>query len=284
MQITNIIYASSQYPENLREIHNPPQQLHLLGKLKTDIPLVAIVGSRRPTAYGRKVTYELAYNLARAGVGIVSGLALGVDAMAHRGAIDAGGYTIAVLGNGLSQIHPPSNRPLGLKILANSGAIISELDLNMPPLKQHFPARNRIIAGLSLGTVVTESAASSGSLITADFANKENRIVMAVPGNITSLMSAGPNNLLRTGAVPVVSASDVLAAIGYEGKTSFVPEPPKSADEAKIINLLEDGHSTGEDLITHSGMSAAKFAEVISLMEITGKVRNLGAGNWIRRK
>lgn len=283
MQTTTLHCANPQYPALLREIKNPPTFLYASGPLP-DIPLVAIVGSRRPTDYGRQVTYRLASELAAAGVGVVSGLAIGIDAVAHQAAIEAGGVTVAVLGSGLNQIYPASNRGLARKLLDSGGVIVSEQDYDMPPLRHHFPARNRIIAGLSLGVVVTEATAESGSLITATYALNENRLVMAVPGNITSLSSAGANKLLRAGATPITDTSQILDALDIEAKLlAHPPPPPGSAEEAAILELIGKGATTSRELIEQSQLSAARFAHIISLMEITGKVRNLGAGTWVRR-
>ena len=286
MQFSSILLQNSLFPDQLREIPSVPKELFVLGELPSG-PAIAIVGSRKPTNYGREITYQLAYELAQAGVVIISGLALGLDAVAHQAAIDAGGKTVAVLAHGLDQIYPTSNRNLALKILKTGGALVSDYPVKTPSLPQNFAARNRIISGLSLGVLVTEAASSSGSLITANFALDQNRVVMAVPGNITSLASAGPNNLIRSGAVPVTSASDILAAIGYE-TTDATAKPPKaeSKEEALIITLLGEGVNSSQNLIEKSELSASKFAQVISLMEITGKVRSLGAGNWttIKRK
>ena len=283
MQSTILHCANPQYPTLLRETTNPPTRLFVSGPLP-DIPLVAIVGSRRPTEYGRQVTYRLASELAAAGVGVVSGLAIGIDAVAHQAAIEVGGVTIAVLGSGLNQIYPASNRTLAAKLLASGGVLASEQEANMPPLKHHFPARNRIIAGLSRAVIVTEAAASSGSLITANFGLDENRLVMAVPGNITSLSSAGSNQLLKAGAGVVTEAKDVLDALNLEAGLLAQPPPsPASAEEAAILELISQGISTSRELIERSQLSAAAFAHVISLMEISGKVRNLGAGTWVQR-
>jgi len=249
-----------------------------------DMPLVAIVGSRRPTDYGKQVTYRLASELAAGGVGVVSGLAIGIDAVAHQAAIEAGGFTVAVLGSGLNQVYPARNRTLARKLIENGGVIVSEQEADMPPLRHHFPARNRIIAGLSLGVVVTEATAASGSLITANFALNENRLVMAVPGNVTSLSSAGTNKLLRAGATVITSATDVLDALDVETRIlAKPPAPPANAEETTILELIGQGITTSRELIEHSQLSAARFAHIISLMEITGKVRNLGAGTWVTR-
>jgi DNA processing protein len=246
-------------------------------------PYVAIVGTRRPTDYGRQVTYRLAYDLAAAGIVIVSGLALGLDSVAHNAAIEAGGKTIAVLGTAIDRIYPTSNRGLAETILNGNGAILSEYEPGHEGHKGIFPARNRIISGLSLGVIVTEASSKSGSLITADFALKQNRSVMAVPGNILSPLSAGPNNLLRIGrATAVADVSDVFNELNL-GQISQTPIKAQSQEEAIILDLLKQGLTSTQDLIERSQLGAAQFANVISLMEITGKIRNLGAGQWVTK-
>jgi DNA processing protein len=282
MQVSNISSKNSQFPDTLRHIDVPPKQLYVLGDLPVDAHMVAIVGTRKCTPYGERVAYELGRDLAAAGVVVVSGLALGIDGVAHRGAIDAGGRTVAVLAHGLDQIYPLKHRPLAKDILRTGGALVSEYDLKMPPLRHQFVERNRIIAGLCPITVVVEAPVNSGASITAQHAFAANRQVMAVPGNITSLVSAVPNNLIRDGAQAVTSAADIITALGFVARES-VPVPARSPEEAKIIELLGTGTGTSQDLIERSGLDAAKFANIISLMEITGKVRNLGAGQWVRR-
>jgi DNA processing protein len=281
MQISNISSNSSAFPDVLREIDDSPKSINVLGTLPKAL-MVAVVGSRRPTAYGEQVTYQITTELARAGAVIVSGLAAGVDGIAHRAALDAGGTTVAVVAHGLDRIYPAAHRGLAKEILASGGAIVSEYDLGVPPLPHQFVERNRIIAGLSMAVIVTESAEKGGSLITAHRALKFGRTVMAVPGNITSTYSAGPNNLIRGGATPITSAADAIVALGFHAREA-VAVPAQSADEALLITLLNEGLSTSEALIEKSQLSAAQFANIISLMEITGKVRNLGAGNWVVR-
>jgi DNA processing protein len=281
MQISNIPHNSADFPDILRQLERSPKSINVLGTLPKD-SMVAIVGSRRPTAYGEKVTYQIASELARAGVIIVSGLAIGIDSIAHRAALDAGGKTVAVLAHGLDRIYPPRHRGLAKEILATGGALVSEYDTGMPPLPHQFVDRNRIIAALSVATIVTEAAEKSGSLFTARDAGNLGRTVMAVPGNITSQYSAGPNNLLRTGATPITSAADVIVALGFHAREA-VPVSAQSPDEALLVRLLGEGASTSEELIERSQLGAAQFANIISLMEITGKVRNLGAGNWVIR-
>lgn len=281
MQVSTYSYSDSQYPDLLREINSAPKTLYVLGELPTG-PCVAIVGTRHPTEYGRRVTYQLASELARAGITIISGLAYGLDTVAHVGALDAGGQTVAILAGGVEKIYPASNHSLAARIVTAGGALISENPDSKDMHKGSFAIRNRIISGLSLATIVTEASAGSGSLLTAGYALDQNRLLMAVPGNITSPTSAGPNNLIRSGATPVTSSADVLAALNF---TRAVPSQavPKSSDEAVILDLLKQGLSTSDQLIKQSQLDASQFANVITLMEITGKVRNLGAGTWVAR-
>lgn len=283
MNIQHIKHNSNTYPELLRDIAHPPKELYVAGEIP-QLPMVAIVGSRRATDYGRQVTYRIAADLARAGICVVSGMALGIDGVAHQAALEAGGKTLAVLGCGLDNPYPAANRHLFSKISQGGGAVISEYPEGMPGLRQNFPARNRIIAGLSLAIVVTEADASSGSLITANFALQENRLVLAVPGNVTSPRSAGPNNLLKIGAKPVTDAVDILAELELVSP-KLAPRTVKadSKEEARILELLEDGVNTTHGLIEQSEISAQQIASILSLMEITGKIRNMGAGQWIVR-
>ena len=181
MQITKIHLQDPDYPDQLRTISSPPTQLYALGKIPK-APMVAIVGTRNLTSYGETHTYQIALELARAGLVIVSGLALGIDAVAHRAALDAGGTTVAVLAGGLDRFYPRENWRLGQEILAKGGAIVSEFPAGTPTLRHHFVQRNRIIAGLAIGTLVTESPHKGGSLYTAHCAVQAGRVVMALPG------------------------------------------------------------------------------------------------------
>lgn len=282
MQISKVLLNQSKYPDQLRELASPPKQLYVLGQLPNQ-PVVAIVGTRKPTSYGKAATYQLAGELANAGLTIVSGLAYGIDGIAHQGALDAGGQTIAVLAGGLDRIYPAGHQQLAQKIIDSGGGLISEYDLGTPSLRYNFVARNRIVSGLALATIITEAASESGSLITANYAIEQNRRVMAVPGNITSLMSAGPNNLIRTGAVPVTNSNDVLSELDLTSASLPALAQPRSRDQALILDLLKQGHNTSDALIKASAMEASQFANIITLMEITGQVRNLGAGNWVAR-
>ena len=286
MQINTINSQDPQYPVALAEIHKAPELLHIQGQLSPDKVHVAIVGTRSSTPYGRRVAYDLAAELARAGLVIVSGLAAGIDTAAHEGALSAGGITIAVQGRGLNDVYPAENRDLGRRIIAGGGAILSEYEPKEPPLFYHFPERNRIIAGLSSGVIVVESAAKGGGMLTASIALRENRIVMAVPGEINRETSVGCNNLIATDKARIIrDSSDVLQTMGLPVGAIPVVAPigGQSPLEIQIISLLKNGTSATQDLIEATGYTAADFANVISLMEITGKVRNLGAGQWSAR-
>jgi len=281
MNIQYIKHNDKYFPELLRDIASPPKGLYVAGSMP-ELPMIAMVGTRSPSDYGKRVTYQMASNLAKAGFCLVSGMAMGIDTIVHRAALDAGGATVAVLGSGVDCPYPRCNHGLYESIIQNNGAVISEYENGTTPFKSHFPARNRIISGLSLAVIVTEADAKSGSLITANFALQQNRTVMAIPGNITSLKSAGPNNLIKSGASAVTDYTDVLALLGLENPT-MVKHKPKadSKEEATIIELLSEQALSTEQLISKTGLDAVNIASVISLMEITGKIRNLGAGLWI---
>jgi DNA processing protein len=281
MNIQHIYNKDNAYPILLRGIASPPKSLYAIGEIP-DLPMIAIVGTRKPTDYGRQISYQLSSQLAKAGFCVVSGMALGVDAIVHKAAIEAGGKTIAVLGSGLDKPYPISNHGIYKEIASGAGAVISEYPLGTQAYKQNFPARNRIIAGLSLATIVTEADAKSGSLITANFALQANRTVMAVPGNISSPRSAGPNNLIKNGAQLITNIADVLAILGLQLPSMVTAKPrADSREEARIMEQLADRSLTTEQLIELTEIDAINIASIISLMEITGKIRNLGAGSWI---
>jgi DNA processing protein len=282
MQISTIKYQDTAYPDQLRNIHKKsPEQLFVFGTLPKD-NMIAIVGTRKCTKYGEKMTYDIAFGLAQAGAVIVSGLARGIDGIAHRAALDAGGKTVAVLGHGLDHIYPDENRDLAEEIVAKGGAVVTEYELNTPTLPFMFADRNRIIAGLSDAVIVTESPEEGGSLLTARDAMQSNRRVMAVPGHVTVRTSAGTNHLIRSGATFITSAADAIVDLGYHAREPKAV-PARSKEEAQLLKLIGKTQASSEQLITDSGLSAAQFANIITLMEITGKVRNLGAGQWVIR-
>ncbi len=282
MKINKVTQKDKSFPSQLREIPSPPKELYVLGDLEPlqHTKVVSIVGSRAVTPYGQQVTSRLAGELAGRGIAIVSGLALGVDTLAHRAALEAGGYTVAVLGNGLDSIQPATNRNLALKILERGGAIISEYPEGMAAFKQNFVARNRLVSGLSDGVLITEATDRSGSLHTANFALEQGKVVMAVPGNITSGNSAGTNNLIKTGAVPVTGVQDILAALDLESDTTNVSVMGANAQEAIILELMKRGMTDINELQRESELPPEVFSQTMTMLEITAKVRPLGAGHW----
>ena len=287
MLIHEHLPQSAGYPDRLRRLDKPPACLYTLGDLPNDAPAVAIVGARKCTPYGEEVARQFAGELARAGVVIVSGLAYGIDSIAQQAAIDAGGKTVAVLAHGLDRIYPHANRNLAKRILETGGALVSTYPKGTEPLPYRFIERNWLIAALCGGTVIIESRAKGGSLHTAKFTNEVGGTVMAVPGGIFDENSAGPNNLIRNGAIPVTSSSDVLQGLGLP--TGLIPASvirAQNPHEEHILKYIEKHKARGgatEALIETTALTAPQFASVISLMEITGKVRNLGGGRWAHR-
>lgn len=283
-----VTYDDPNYPPLLKEIYNPPAVLCVRGNLQIteNEYAIAIVGTRKISPYGKQITPLLVRELAQSGIVIVSGLALGVDEYAHRATVDAGGKTIAVLGSGIDDrsIYPSANRVLARKIIESGGAIISELPLYSLPLKMHFPYRNRIIAGLSLGTVVVEADVQSGALITAKSALDFNRQVFAVPGSVYNKVSQGPNNLLKMGAKAVTQAKDVLEELNLEAVTEKLQARKIIADtptEKKLLDLLSQEPTHINKLIKESGLPAPEVSSALTMMEIKGKVRNLGAMQYV---
>ena len=274
------------YPANLRQISDAPHVIYFRGMLiPADDLAIAVVGSRNATAYGRQVTEKFVSSLVMSGLVIVSGLARGIDAIAHRAALAAGGRTIAVLGSGVDMIYPPENRELAEKIVKN-GALVSEFPLGFPSVPSNFPARNRIISGLSLGVLVTEAAVDSGSLITAGQAAEQGREVFAVPGPITSRMSEGVNKLIKEGVHPATEVKDILEILDVDRKQKQLNvkdsplRRPSDKVQAKILSVL-DGQAKHVDLIVReTGMPIEKVSSTLSLMELSGFVKNYGAGMW----
>ncbi len=271
-----------EYPAPLSRIKNPPFVLYVKGDFDfhhaENQKTIAFVGSRKITSYGTQVTELLVGDLAEAGCVIVSGLAIGVDSVAHRKTIQSGGKTIAVLGSGVDCCYPAQNISLYRKILETGGAIVSEYPLGQEPTKGSFPSRNRIIAGLSIGVVVTEGAADSGALITAEDAFLNKRKVFAIPGPITSNYSKGPNALLARGAIPVTQSGDILQALAIPQRPSTRKIFTGTAEEQKIIVLLQNTEMHIDELIKRMNIPASKIGTTLSIMEMKGLLRNLGSG------
>lgn len=280
-----LTWQSADYPRYLREVPMAPPVLYMRGELlSADEWAIAVVGTRRLTAYGRQVARELTLGLARSGITVISGLARGIDSLAHKTAIEAGGRTIAVLGSGLNQIYPPENRRLAEQIVAGHGALISEYALDTPPDARNFPPRNRIISGLSLGTIVVEAGERSGALITASFALEQNREVFAVPGPVTSKASKGTNRLIQEGAKLVTSIEDVLEELNLTQATQqqavqlFMPE---SAEEALLLRHLVDEPTHVDELSRQSGLPTALVSSTLTLMEMKGMVQQVGGMKYV---
>src|SRR5947207_433811 len=236
-----LVLDDGVYPSLLRETYDPPVVLYVKGAWAECLerPCVAIVGSRRCSTYGQNAALMLSRELAQRGVTIISGLARGIDAAAHRGALEAGGRTVAVMGTGLDQVYPRDHKKLVDEILANKGALVSEFPLETPPAPQNFPYRNRVISGLSLGVVLVEAAENSGSLITARLAMEQNREVFAVPGSITSRNSFGTNYLIKgAGAKLVQQWQDVVAELPQEIAARLLPPEPKKKKEKGLVEQL----------------------------------------------
>ncbi len=274
---------NEQYLLRLGEYAGMPSHLYYQGVLPPpESPSIAIVGTRRPTHYGKQVTYDLAYTLAQRGVIIVSGLALGIDAIAHRAALDAGGITIAVMASGLDHIHPRTNSQLAQEILNKGGALVSEYPAGTPAKPFQFLARNRLVSGLADGVVVTEAAARSGTLSTVMHALEQGRDVFAVPGNITSILSVGPNRLIQQGAHPVLAANDILDCISPQLKDrdqlSILGTTP---EEQSVIQLIHSGVHESDDLQKKSRQTTSTFLSTLTMLEIRGVVRSQGGTYWV---
>ena len=274
-----------KFPPRLKEIDSPPLVLYLSGDLvPQDEWAAAIVGTRRATPYGKAVTADLAGGLAASGVTVVSGLARGIDGIAHQAALDAGGRTLAVLGSGLDQIYPPEHRNLA-KTIATSGAVLSDYPLGTSPEGANFPARNRIIAGLSIAVIVVEAGESSGALITADFAAEQGRDVFAVPGRIYDRGSRGTNRLIGSGAFPVTSVDDVLEVLNLESITAAAPrEPalPGDPTERRVLEALSGDPVHIDELRERIELPIAELTACLSMLELRGQARQVGGMHYVR--
>ncbi len=288
-----------EYPAQLRAVPEMPDSLYVCGALaREDALAVAVVGSRLATAYGAGVAEELAAALAARGVTVVSGLARGIDTAAHRGALRAGGRTIAVLGSGVDVIYPSENRRLAARIEA-SGAVLSQFAPGTPPLAHHFPLRNRVIAGLALAVVVVEAAERSGALITARLAAELGREVMAVPGRANSLASRGAHALIRDGAALVESWEDVVAGLPARWREcvmTTVPGPVARVnrlaaardigghgeDEESVLNVVGDEPMTMDDVIEKSGLSSGRASALLLALELDGRIRRIEGERFVQ--
>jgi DNA processing protein len=279
-----LTWEDAAYPQRLKEIDQPPPVLFLRGDyLPDDLFAVAIVGTRRVTAYGRQITEELAAYLTANGITVVSGLARGVDAIAHQTALKAGGRTLAVLGSGIDKIYPPEHRGMAEKMVGQ-GAIISDYALGTSPDASNFPPRNRIISGLSLAVVVVEAGETSGALITAEFAAEQGREVFAVPGSILAPQSKGTNKLIQNGALPLLSVNDLMQALDLTrmGEQKAARKAiPSDETEARLMKVLGDEPLHVDEIRNQAELPIEKVSATLALMELKGLVRQVGGMNYV---
>jgi DNA processing protein len=282
--VSILTFRDQGYPKNLLQIYDPPPLLYVRGGLdQGDSPMVAIVGSRKGSFYGRAMTKRISKDLASGGVTVVSGMARGIDTCAHLGALEAGGMTIAVFGCGIDIIYPPENERLFFDII-DHGAIISEFPLSTPPEGKNFPKRNRIISGLSLGVVIVEATADSGSLITASHALEQDREVFAVPGNVGMATSKGTNALIKQGAKLVECAQDILVEIlpQYEGKPDREEPPALNDEEDGIFQLLSHNPLHIDEISRLSQMEIRRVSTILLELELKGVISQLGGKMFVR--
>ena len=288
-----IAAESDDFPQLLREIPDPPEQLYVVGNIDAlHLPALAIVGSRNPTRGGRQNAYEFARHLGGSGFCIVSGLAQGIDAAAHEGALDANAMTVAFLGHGIDRVYPAENRELAHRIAAG-GVLCSEYPLGSPPRKQHFPRRNRLISGLSLGTLVVEAAKRSGSLISARLAAEQGREVFAIPGSIHNPMSRGCHQLIRQGAKLVESAADIVSElgpmVGHLMQSAIADDPETGsnqhhdADYETLLQTLSYDPASADDLAAQSGLTIDQVSSMLLILELEKKIEALAGGRYTRR-
>lgn len=285
-----VTWQDADYPRLLREIADPPLALYVLGDRATlGLPQFAIVGSRNPTPTGKENAFAFARALASAGLAITSGLALGIDGEAHRGALAANGRTLAVTGTGLDRVYPAAHRELAHAI-AEQGALVSEFALGTPPRPENFPVRNRLIAGLSIGTLVVEAALKSGSLITARLATESGREVFAIPGSIHAPQSRGCHALIRQGAKLVETARDILeelhslaqVALGETAEESVAVPGDLGAEQVRVLDSLGHDPASIDQLVERSGLTASGVSSILLELELRGLVTPAAGGRYLR--
>jgi len=284
-----LTYWDAEYPERLKQIYDPPVFLFVRGELRQDDKYaIALVGTRMPSSYGRMVAEKLSEGLARKGITVVSGLARGIDTLCHLGALKAGGRTLAVLGSGVDVIYPPENRKLAEKIVAQ-GALVSEFPMGADPDAPNFPRRNRLISGLSLGVIVIEAGERSGALITAETALEQGREVLAVPGNITSPKSQGPNRLIQEGAALVRSVEDVFSLLDSELRPLLHagPQPkeitlPLTPEEKRVLEALSHEARHIDTIAQANGMPTSQVLAILLSLELKDLVKQLPGKMFVR--
>jgi DNA processing protein len=279
-----LTWKDETYPGRLKEIEQPPPVLYIRGDyLPDDLYAVAIVGTRRVTPYGRQITEELSAYLASNGITVISGLARGVDAIAHQTALKAAGRTIGVLGSGVDKIYPPEHRQLAEQMM-KSGGIVSDYAPGTPPDASNFPPRNRIISGLSLAVVVIEAGETSGALITAEFAAEQGREIFAVPGSILAPQSKGTNKLIQKGALPLLSVNDLMQALNltrmgeHKAARKIIPT---DETEARLMNVLGVEPLHVDEIRNQAELPIEKVSAALALMELKGMVRQVGGMNYV---
>lgn len=284
LSIQAITIKDKEYPENLKEISDAPYVLYVRGVLKkSDNRSVAIVGTRIPTSYGREVAQKLAGELGTLGITVVSGLALGIDAISQKAAIAAGGRTISVLASGLDIISPYANKALALEFIKNSGAVVSEYPVGHTPFPGNFPVRDRLISGLAKAVIVVEGRMKSGTFYTVHAAAEQGRPVFAVPGPITSNASEGPNYLIQNGAKPITNIRDVLDELNMQLKVdseAVEQVMPSDSIEQKIIDILTVEPLHLDELVRISGIATPEVSARLTIMEMKGMVKSLGQGMY----
>lgn len=276
------------YPNLLKQIYDPPTILYYQGEFPSqEVGSVGVVGTRKMTGYGKVATEQFTQGLINAGLTIVSGLARGIDSQAHLTAVEGKGKTIAVLGGGLNRIFPPENRGLANKIASGFGAVVSEFPPNYPALAGNFPARNRIISGLSLAILVVEAAQGSGSLITARLALEQGREVFAIPGPVTSALSKGPIDLIKQGAVAVFSPDEILEELGINRlqDTDYRVQNKReiSEEERQVLAVLENENRHIDEIGRQLHFASPKISALLLKMEISGLVSSIGAGIYCKK-
>lgn len=281
-QIKKISEGDIEFPNCLRAIPSRPKQIYYRGNINIAAPCAAIVGARVPSTYGKQAAHDIAAGLARAGVCIVSGMAPGIDTIAHLAALECGGPTCGVIGAGLDKesFFPQTNLGLAEKMVDAGGCLVSEYAPGFKSVYYSFPQRNRIIAGLSLAVIVIEAKEKSGSLITAEWGRKQHKPVFAVPGSIYSTSSAGCNRLLKNGAAACTGAEDVLSFLGLAATGTKTAAKSENPDEQKILDALRQGALNADKIIRAAGLPAAAVMSLLPIMEINGAIRNLGNGEY----
>jgi DNA processing protein len=284
MNITNLKLSNKHYPDKLRQLNSPPKNINIAGNEFEKIfsqPALGVIGSRKATSYGRDVTESLIGSIADKNVVIVSGLALGIDGISHKVALDRKAKTMAVLPSGIKQIYPATHRSLAKRIIDENGLLVSEYADDFRPRKESFIQRNRIIAAMSDALLITEAAEKSGSLHTANFALELGKPVLAVPGSINSPTSRGTNNLIKSGATLVSGEQDILDALGIK-ENRLIQERflGDTEEETILIKLIQTGVTSGEEIHFNSQLPIEIFQQTLSMLEIKGIIKPLGNNHW----